>query len=149
MERMKGEAQNAYTVAVAAAEKFCEQNNVIMKVTESFPFVVHFTVDAPLTLLEANSGELITPQIIVTVGIDSTVKSRADKAIETGLLKKLIKNAEGLAHLFFCRTAESVYEGVTVQTSELTEAQRVELEEQIQKALERQKREVEFIDRPV
>ena len=59
-----------------------------MKITESFPFVVHFTIDAPLTLLEANSGELIAPQIIVTVGIDSTVKSRADKEIETALLKK-------------------------------------------------------------
>lgn len=91
MERMTGEAQNAYTVAVAATEKFCEQNNVIMKITESFPFVVHFTIDAPLTLLEANSGELIAPQIIVTVGIDSTVKSRADKAVETTLLKKTDK----------------------------------------------------------
>ena len=149
MERMQGEAQNAYTVAVAATEKFCEQNNVIMKITESFPFVVHFTVDAPLTLLETNSGELIAPQIIVTVGIDSTVKSRADKAIETALLKKLIKNAEGLANLFFCRTAESVYEGVTITTSQLTEAQRVKIEEQIQKALERQEQEVEFIDRSI
>lgn len=149
MEQKQGEAQNAYTVAVAAAEKFCEQNNVIMKITESFPFVVHFTVDAPLTLLEANSGELIAPQIIVTVGIDSTVKSRADKAIETALLKKLIKNAEGLANLFFCRTAESVYDGVTAPTSQMTEAQRAELEEQIQKALERQEREVEFVDRSI
>ena len=149
MERMQGEAQNAYTVAVAAAEKFCEKNNVIMKITESFPFVVHFTIDAPLTLLEAGSGELITPQIIVTVAIDSTVKSRADKAVETALLKKLIRHAEGLAHLFFCRTAEAVYEGVTVTTSEMSEAQRVKLEEQIQKALERREREVEFIDRPV
>lgn len=149
MERMQGEAQNAYTVAVAATEKFCEQNNVIMKITESFPFVVHFKVEAPLTLLEANSGELIAPQIIVTVGIDSTVKSRADKAIETSLLKRLIKNAEGLAHLFFCRTAESVYEGVTVTTSQMTEAQRAEIVEQIQKALERQEREVEFFDRSI
>ena len=147
--KSRGEEQNAYTVAVAATEKFCEQNNVIMKITESFPFVVHFTIDAPLTLLEAGSGELIAPQIIVTVGIDSTVKSRADKAIETTLLKKLIKNAEGLAHLFFCRTEESVYRDVTVTTSKLTEAQRAELEEQIQKALERQEREVEFYDRSV
>ena len=145
MERMQGEAKNAY----AAAEKFCKKNNVIMKITESFPFVVHFTIDAPLTLLEAGSGELIAPQIIVTVGIDSTVKSRADKAVETGLLKKLIRHAEGLAHLFFCRTAEAVYEGVTVTTSQLTEEQRVELEEQIQKAIERQEREVEFVDRSV
>lgn len=149
MERMQGEAQNAYTVAVAAAEKFCEQNNVIMKITESFPFVVHFTIDAPLTLLEAGSGELIAPQIIVTVGIDSTVKSRADKEVETALLKKLIRHAEGLAHLFFCRTAESVYEGVTVTKSELTEAQRIELEKQIQKEFERREREVGFIDRSI
>ena len=133
MERMQGEAQNAYTVAVAAAEKFCEQNNVIMKITESFPYIVHFTIDAPLTLLEAGSGELIAPQIIVTVGIDSTVKSRADKAIETALLKKLIKNAEGLAHLFFCRTAEVLYEkiNIEVKTKPLTEERFAEIADRL------------------
>lgn len=143
------EAQNAYKVAVASVEKICDENNVIMKISEGFPFVVSFTVDAPLTLLEAGSGELIAPQIIVTVGIDSTVKSRADKAISTAMLKKLIKNAEGLADLFFRQTAESVYMDVTVTTSELTEAQRADLEEQIQKALERQERKVAFYDRSV
>lgn len=139
MERMQGEAQNAYTVAVAAAEKFCEQNNVIMKITESFPFIVHFTIDAPLTLLEAGSGELIAPQIIVTVGIDSTVKSRADKAIETALLKKLIKNAEGLAHLFFCRTAEALYEKtyIELKTKPLTEEQLAEIADRLREEADR------------
>lgn len=144
MERMQGEAQNAYTVAVAAAEKFCEKNNVIMKITESFPFVVHFTIDAPLTLLEAGSGELIAPQIIVTVGIDSTVKSRADKAIETSLLKKLIRHAEGLANLFFCRTAEALYEkiNIEVKTQPLTEEQLAEIADRMRQ--EADKREGAF-----
>ena len=139
MERMQGEAQNAYTVAVAAAEKFCEQNNVIMKITESFPYIVHFTIDAPLTLLEANSGELIAPQIIVTVGIDSTVKSRADKAIETALLKKLTKNAEGLANLFFCRTAEALYEKtyIELKTKPLTEEQFAEIADRLREEADR------------
>ena len=139
MERMQGEAQNAYTVAVAAAEKFCEQNNVIMKITESFPYIVHFTIDAPLTLLEAGSGELIAPQIIVTVGIDSTVKSRADKAIETALLKKLTKNAEGLANLFFCRTAEALYEKtyIELKTQPLTEEQLAEIADRLREEADR------------
>lgn len=139
MERMQGEAQNAYTVAVAAAKKICEQNNVIMKITESFPYIVHFTIDAPLTLLEANSGEMIALKIIVTVGIDSTVKSRADKAIETELLKKLIKNAEGLANLFFCRTAEALYEkiNIEVKTKPLTEEQFAEIADRLREEADR------------
>lgn len=111
----KGEARCAYEVAMATVEKMCDENNVIMKITEGFPFVVSFTVDAPLTLLEAQSGELVAPKIIVTVGIDSTVKSRADKAISTAILKKLIKNAEGLADLFFRQTAEAVYQKVYIE----------------------------------
>lgn len=139
MEQNRGEAQNAYTVAVAAAEKFCIQNHVIMKITESFPFVVHFTIDAPLTLLEAGSGELVAPKIIVTVGIDSTVKIREDKAIETSLLKKLIRHAGGLAHLFFCRTAEALYEkiNIEVKTQPLTEEQLAEIADRLREEADR------------
>lgn len=139
MEQNRGEAQSAYKVAVATVEKFCSDNNVIMRITEGFPFVVRFTVDAPLTLLEAESGELIAPQIIVTVGIDSTVKRRADKAISTSLLKKLIKNAEGLADLFFRQTAEALYEkiNIEVKTQPLTEEQLAEIADRMREEADR------------
>lgn len=104
------EAYTAYEIAVAGALKFCNDNDVILKISEGFPFEVRFTVEAPLTLFEAETGDLIAPQIIVKIGIDTTVKTRADKAIPASLLKKLIKTAEGLALAFFCKTTEDVYD---------------------------------------
>lgn len=104
------EARMAYEIAVAASQKMCDDNNVILKISEGFPFEVRFTVEAPLTLFEAETGDLIAPQIIVKIGIDTTVKTRADKAIPASLLKKLIKTEEGLALAFFCKTTEDVYD---------------------------------------
>lgn len=107
---MQGEAKQIYEAAKAAWIAKCDKDGIIVRIEEGYPFKVRYTVNAPLTLLEAASGELISPQIIVNTGTETKVRTVANKEIEVALLKKMISTASELASMFFAMTAEQLYE---------------------------------------
>lgn len=111
---MNGEAKQIYDAARTAWVAKCDKEGIIVRIKEGFPYEVRYTVNAPLTLLEQQTGELIAPQIIVTTDVETKVRTIANKEIEAGMLKKLISTAGALASMFFAKLAEEHYcSGIT------------------------------------
>lgn len=101
----KNEAQNYYETAVSDLLKYCEKETDLSAVImdEVYPFCVQFVPDPQLTMLGDENvdenGEI--NDLTVTVGLTTTVKSTLKFKMDSKQLKKLIKLAEALGHLYY------------------------------------------------
>ena len=99
------EVQNYYEAAVSDLEKYCERETDLYPIIlcESYPFRVQF-VPAPQESMFGNmnideNGEV--NDMTVTVGLSVTVKSTLKFKMDSKKLRKLIKLAEALGHLYY------------------------------------------------
>ena len=98
-------AQSHYEMAVSDLHKYCEKETDLMAVIldEVYPFRVQFIPDSQYAIFgEANvdeNGEI--NDLTVTVGLTTTVKSTLKFKMDSKQLKKLIKLAETLGHLYY------------------------------------------------
>lgn len=94
-------AKNEYVAARNALMQYCEKaTDYVCEVKESaYPLKVVFTPnDAQAAMFPTgkNSGVLE-----ITVGLDTNVSSTLNFKMDSELLKKLIKNAEKIAFLYY------------------------------------------------
>ena len=101
----KNEAQTIYEAAIDALLKYCDkETNLTPEVLdEKYPFQVQFLPRLQQTIFGnenvQESGEI--NDMTVTVGLTTTVKSTLKFKMESKQLKKLIKLAEALGHLYY------------------------------------------------
>ena len=110
METRTGDAKVLYDTARAAWIAKCDKEGIIVRIEEGYPFKVRYTVNAPLSLLDAQTGELAAPQIIVITDTETKVRTVANKEIEASALKKMISTAQELAIMFFTKITEGYFE---------------------------------------
>jgi hypothetical protein len=101
----KNEAQNYYEAAVSDLHKYCEKETDLAAVIldEEYPFRVQFLPDPQQTVFGddnvSEDGEI--NDLTVTIGLTTTVKSTLKLRMDSKQLKKLIKLAEALGHLYY------------------------------------------------
>lgn len=103
-------AKNEYEAARDALMQYCEKaTDYVCEVKESaYPLKVVFTPnDAQEAMFPTgkNSGVLE-----ITVGLDTNVSSTLNFKMDSDLLKKLIKNAEKIAFLYYHAFREQFYD---------------------------------------
>ena len=113
METRTGDAKVLYDTARAAWIAKCDKEGIIVRIEEGYPFKVRYTVNAPLSLLDAQTGELAAPQIIVITDTETKVRTVANKEIEASALKKMISTAQELAIMYFTKCTEMLFENRT------------------------------------
>lgn len=98
-------AQNHYETAVSDLHKYCEKETDLVAVIldEAYPFRVQFLPDPQYAMFGDDNvdenGEV--NDLTVTVGLTTTVKSTLKFKMDSKQLKKLIKLAETLGHLYY------------------------------------------------
>lgn len=99
------EASMTYEAAVAELTDFCTREADLMPVilTEQYPFRVTFVPDNQITMFDTDNvdenGEV--NELIVTVGLETTVNSTLKFNMETTTLKKIIRMTEKLGALYY------------------------------------------------
>lgn len=99
------EAQSYYDTAVSELNKYCEKETDLVAVIldDKYPFQVQFLPDPQQNLFGDENvdenGEV--NDLTVTVGLTTTVKSTLKFRMASKQLKKLIKLAEELGHLYY------------------------------------------------
>ena len=102
---MKNDAQKCYDQAVELLHKYCEKETDLAAVIldEVYPFRVQFLPDPQQAFFGnenvSEDGEI--NDLTVTVGLTTTVKSTLKFKMDSKQLKKLIKLAEALGHLYY------------------------------------------------
>ena len=94
-------AKNEYEAARDALMQYCEKaTDYVCEVKESaYPLKVVFT---PNEAQEAMFNETRSYGVLeITVGLDTKVRSTLEFQMDSDLLKKLIKNAEKIAFLYY------------------------------------------------
>lgn len=97
--------QKYYEAAVADLENYCERECELVPDVrcDSYPFRVSFLPSPQMSLFDDGNvdenGEIC--EMIVTVGLAVTVKSTLEFKMESGKLRKLIRLAEKLGHLYY------------------------------------------------
>lgn len=94
-------AKNEYEAARDALMGYCEKaTDYVCEVKESaYPLKVVFTPnDAQAAMFDENRSYGV---LEITVGLDTKVRSTLDFQMDSDLLKKLIKNAEKIAFLYY------------------------------------------------
>lgn len=94
-------AKNEYEAARDALMQYCEKaTDYVCEVKESaYPLKVVFT---PNDAQEAMFNETRSHGVLeITVGLDTKVRSTLEFQMDSDLLKKLIKNAEKIAFLYY------------------------------------------------
>ena len=101
----KNIAKTEYDKAVNALKKFCEDHTDLdaLILDDEYPIRVQFIPSTQLSLFnEGNideNGEVNA--LVVTVGLTSAVRSTLKFKMDSKLLKKLIKLAEQVGHLYY------------------------------------------------
>lgn len=99
------ELQSEYVIAVENLQKYCEEHTDLIPciVDYEYPFRVDFVPDPQLSLFtEANTDENgEVNQLMVTVGLTTSVRSTLKFKMDSKTLKKLIKYAEKIAFLHY------------------------------------------------
>lgn len=101
----KNVAKTEYDKAVNALKKFCEDHTDLdaLILDDEYPIRVQFNPSTQLSLFnEGNideNGEVNA--LVVTVGLTSAVRSTLKFKMDSKLLKKLIKLAEQVGHLYY------------------------------------------------
>lgn len=94
-------AKNEYVAARNALMQYCEKaTDYVCEVKESaYPLKVVFTPnDAQAAMFDENRSYGV---LEITVGLDTNVRSTLNFKMDSELLKKLIKNAEKIAFLYY------------------------------------------------
>lgn len=94
-------AKNEYEAARDALMQYCEKaTDYVCEVKESaYPLKVVFTPnDAQEAMFDENRSYGV---LEITVGLDTKVRSTLEFQMDSDLLKKLIKNAEKIAFLYY------------------------------------------------
>ena len=94
-------AKNEYEAARDALMGYCEKaTDYVCEVKESaYPLKVVFTPnDAQAAMFDENRSYGV---LEITVGLDTKVRSTLEFQMDSDLLKKLIKNAEKIAFLYY------------------------------------------------
>lgn len=94
-------AKNEYEAARDALMQYCEKaTDYVCEVKESaYPMKVVFTPnDAQEAMFDENRSYGV---LEITVGLDTKVRSTLEFQMDSDLLKKLIKNAEKIAFLYY------------------------------------------------
>lgn len=102
----ENEARKYYEAAVSDLLKYCEKETDLSPVIldKEYPFRVQFCPNPQQTIFEDENVDLGTGEIndlTVTVGLSTTVKSTLKFKMDSKQLKKLIKLAEALGHLYY------------------------------------------------
>lgn len=101
----KNAAKTEYDAAVKALKKFCEDHTDLdaLILDDEYPLRVQFLPDTQLSLFSEDNvdenGEV--NDLVVTVGLTSSVRSTLKFKMDSKLLKKLIKLAENVGHLYY------------------------------------------------
>lgn len=123
----KNEAQNHYKDAVNALVKYCDEQTDLTPVIldQEYPFQVQFVPDPQQTLFGNDNVDMDTGEIrdlTVTVGLTTSVKSTLKFKMDSKQLKKLIKLAEALGHLYYQAFREEAGDSsVSIDDTELKE----------------------------
>ena len=98
-------AKTEYDAAVKALNKFCEKHTDLeaLILDDEYPIRVQFLPNSQISLFGEDNidenGEVNA--LIVTVGLTSSVRSTLKFKMDSKLLKKLIKLAEQVGHLYY------------------------------------------------
>lgn len=98
-------AMDTYNVAVVALKKFCEEQTELEPyiLTDEYPIRVQFIPCSQMSLFDDENidenGEV--NELMVTVGLISTIRSTLRFKMDSKLLKKLIKLAENVGRLYY------------------------------------------------
>ena len=101
----KNQARISYSAAVGNLDKYCKTNTDLVAVIldEEYPYRVQFLPRPQQTFFGNENidenGEI--NDLTVTVGLTTTVKSTLKFKMDSKQLKKLIKIAEALGHLYY------------------------------------------------
>lgn len=98
-------AKTEYEAAIQALEKFCEEQTELTAVImdDAYPIRVQFLPEYQLSMFGNENvdenGEV--NDLTVTVGLTSAVRSTLKFKMDSKILKKLIKLAENVGHLYY------------------------------------------------
>ena len=99
------EASMTYEAAVAELIDFCTREADLMPVilTEEYPFRVTFAPDNQISMFDTDNVDEngVVNELIVTVGLETTVNSTLKFNMETTTLKKIIRMTEKLGALYY------------------------------------------------
>lgn len=105
MATNKNKAQTEYNAAVEALKKFCDDHTDLEAyiLDDEYPIRVQFIPASQISMFgDLNvdeNGEV--NDLTVTVGLSTCVKSTLKFKMDSKLLKKLIKLAENVGHLYY------------------------------------------------
>ena len=105
MSTNQNAAKTEYDAAVKALNKFCEKHTDLeaLILDDEYPIRVQFLPNSQISLFGEDNidenGEVNA--LIVTVGLTSSVRSTLKFKMDSKLLKKLIKLAEQVGHLYY------------------------------------------------
>lgn len=105
MNREPTPAQSAYDAAAATLRDFCDKYTDLIPniVDDHYPIAIQFIPDQQMSIFGNRNidenGEV--KELVVTVGLNTTVNSTLDFKLDAKLLKKLIKVAETAGNLYY------------------------------------------------
>lgn len=96
-------AKKSYEFAVESLKSFCSagSGHLVEIDDRKYPFCVKITPNPQLTVFADEDGEKDGGELVVSVGLVTKVRSTLKFTLDSRELKKIIKLAENLGHLYY------------------------------------------------